>query len=115
MSDKFITSTLSVILFSLLLILVFPQLRVHGEPNKYQILACQDLLRGLLARQETLQINIIEIIPREVEESDKGAVIIRFTAQDIHDKRVDSSAFCSVEDRASASIMDVQYVDHMKR
>ena len=114
MSNKFITSTLSVILFSLLLILVLPQFRVDAKPNEYQILACQDLLRGLLARQETLQINSIEILPREVEESDQGAVIIRFTANDKYDKRVDSSAFCSADDRASASIMDIQHVDHMK-
>lgn len=88
--------------------------QVHARPNSYQVLACQELLKGLLARPETLKVGQIEAMPKEEIVNDKGYIIIDFNALDKYGKEVESRAFCSVEDRASASIMDVQHADHMK-
>lgn len=88
--------------------------QVHARPNAYQVLACQELLRGLLARPDTLKIGQVEVMSNEEVVNDKGSVIIDFNARDRYGKEVQSRAFCSVEDRASASIMDIQHVDHMK-
>ena len=88
--------------------------QVHARPNAYQTLACQELLRGLLARPDTLKVGLVDVIDKEKAANDEGSVIIYFTAVDKYAKEVESKAFCSVEDRASASIMDIQHVDHMK-
>jgi hypothetical protein len=88
--------------------------QVHARPNAYQTLACQELLRGLLARPDTLKVGQVELISKEEIVNDEGSVIIYFIALDKYGKEVESRAFCSVENRASASIMDIQHVDHMK-
>jgi hypothetical protein len=87
---------------------------VHAKPNEYQVIACQNLLKGLLSRPETLLVSRTELISQEVDEEDKGSAIIYFAAQDRYGKEVESTAFCSAEDRASASIMDIRHVDHMR-
>ena len=87
--------------------------KVHAKPHEYQILACQNLLRSILARPGKLTIGKTEIISQDTEANDKGSAIIYFTAEDKYAKKVDSRAFCSMS-RASASIMDIYHVDLMK-
>jgi len=88
--------------------------QIHARPNAYQILACQELLKGILARPETLKISRIELGTREKDIEDEGNVVIHFSALDKYAKEVESAAFCSAEDRASASIMNIRHEDHMK-
>jgi len=88
--------------------------KIHARPNAYQIIACQELLKGLLSRPETLKISRIELGNREKDIEDEGYAIIHFSALDKYAKEIESSAFCSAEDRASASIMDIRHVNHMK-
>jgi hypothetical protein len=88
--------------------------QVQAKPNSYQVIACQELLKGLLARPATLKIGQIELIQKEEDVNDEGSAIITFTALDKHAKEIESKALCSIEDRASASIMDIQHVDHMR-